>query len=59
MTKLICNGSRRDLKPVDFWQIGKNELSEQQTKKIEYQWLKVAKEYGFVYKLYLLNEALI
>ena len=47
------------MKPVDFWQIGKNELSEQQTKKIEYQWLKVAREYGFVYKLSLLNEALI
>jgi hypothetical protein len=59
MTILIFKGSRRDLKPVDFWQIGKNELSEQQTKKIEYQWLRVAKEYDYIYKLYLFNEALI
>ena len=47
------------MKPVDFWQIDKNELSEQQTKKIEYQWLRVAKEYDYIYKLYLFNEALI
>jgi hypothetical protein len=32
------------VKPDDFWKINDNELSEQQTKRIEDQWIRVANE---------------